>query len=722
VSTTRRPVTYCDIHQKTCSLTYGSAPCTAAVGTTGATKCFNTRATCQDLDNFAETTKTLRLVEPVQSVPFDWDAIPSLRRVSIKPAKLSYAGLLRGTSPLGVRGAVTIEVQDHTDGDSLTDPYLADRAYDPVTRGTFWGKWLARHQDWTDLQVDVVTAELDDDVLYDVDSGSISTDGWGRGLESVDGTITIAGGKLTYTKGAGDGTRPRIVKRFAVIPGVKYRITTSDLTGTSPRHEFWISTGENGEYFDAVTDYAVDDPTDEVFTSPLAYIYLTMRCGTGSTTGDTTQLEEIKLERVTSKTRTYFLEEVAGPDARGNVSLTCRDVLSRVGDKKVQVPRATEGTLDGALTSGATTVTIEVPGIDPDLTQYAQVTVPDTDGLLQIGDEIMRYSGRSDDSPTAGKIQFFSVTRGVYGTTAEAHDDGDKVQWGREWINSQPWEVVADILEYWGNVPSSWIDRTAWEAEHDRWMTPYDQISGALIDPTDVEEAVADVLASCPAYIWTDVEGQQVRFRAVRSPDEEIVRLDDTGAFLAGTPSRKVEIDEQVSRVEVFHNVVTYGEDLDEIANFREARVLLGDQFGQPRPRRVFSRWLKTDTQALQTARTVLLASNVLPVYITAEVGIRYVDQIGPGSIVRVDTRNLQDATGARAPALFLVVSAGENNDGTRLKLTMRTIGGFSGVSNYASDSIPDYATATADQKDENGFYADDDGRLAGSASPYKYA
>ena len=53
--TARRWLTFVEIDVSICSLTYGVAPCTAAVGVTGAQKCFNTLGSCQDRANYAES-------------------------------------------------------------------------------------------------------------------------------------------------------------------------------------------------------------------------------------------------------------------------------------------------------------------------------------------------------------------------------------------------------------------------------------------------------------------------------------------------------------------------------------------------------------------------------------------------------------------------------------------------------------------------------------------
>ena len=582
-----RPVSLCEIKQRVCSLAYGQGACTAAVGVTGQRKCFNTRTTCQDPANFDPTTKTLRLVEDVEGIPLEWGAIPSLKSFSISPTRLNIAGLTKGISPLGLRSAANIRVQDHRDGDTLTDPYVSERLYDPWERGTFWGKWLARHRDWSDIEVDLLTGDL-----------------------------------------------------------------------SQPLNEF--------------------------------------------------------------RRRTLFLEEVQGPDADGGVSISCRDVLSRLDGGKARAPRATDGTLNAGINNSATTLVVLIPGAVPDPTLYAQMGASDTTGLLRIGDEIIRFAGR-DDAWTSDPslVRFTGLTRGAYGTTAAAHDAGERVQWGYEWVDKKPFEIVRDLFVNFGGVPADWIDMDDWSAEHDRWLRIYDELTGFIIDPKDVDQVVGGILETVMASVWTDVEAKQLRFRAARPADEDIVEINDQSHILVDTMKRKVVMAEQVSSAEVWYGLQDALEDLDDPKAYRNARISFGPQFGLPRVRSIASRWLKTEGQAAITGSTLLQASGEPPIYITLELGIKDAGLVGPGTPVRLKTRILQDETGTVDEAMFVVTEAVEFK-GERVRLTMRSIGGFPGLSFWVDDMAPDWATANDSEKLDSGFWTEDDGTI-GADNPQSF-
>jgi hypothetical protein len=134
---------YIEIDINFCELTYGQAPCTAALGVTGETKCFNTRnrsADCQDPTNFTSGTKTVRFgLRDCGYLPPEIPCVPLLKSASVRNA------VLKPGESIGERATVTASFYNGRSGDALLDPYVADRDYNPFEQGTFWGKWRARN-------------------------------------------------------------------------------------------------------------------------------------------------------------------------------------------------------------------------------------------------------------------------------------------------------------------------------------------------------------------------------------------------------------------------------------------------------------------------------------------------------------------------------------------------------------------------------------------------
>jgi hypothetical protein len=151
----REPIQIVEIKQPRCSRTYGIAPCTA----TGSAdqKCFNTRSTCQvtsaylagtPLSLFFSSGKASEAT--VSGAPY---IIPSLINVSTSPTRINLAGSNPDAQGLGNRALCSITLQDHIHTDRLVDPYVDGRTYDPLLRGTFWAKWIARNKYRQNIQI-----------------------------------------------------------------------------------------------------------------------------------------------------------------------------------------------------------------------------------------------------------------------------------------------------------------------------------------------------------------------------------------------------------------------------------------------------------------------------------------------------------------------------------------------------------------------------------------
>jgi hypothetical protein len=154
-------VTIVQIDQPFCSREYGDGfavsphvGCQAILGETGTRKCFNTRITCQDPENYDPETLTLSFSRTQEGLEYLGYVIPSLDSVRITPLKINIGAMDRNLSPFGQREVVSLTFADHQHSDLRVDKYRLERhdgtadqggAYDPHERGTFWTKWLARN-------------------------------------------------------------------------------------------------------------------------------------------------------------------------------------------------------------------------------------------------------------------------------------------------------------------------------------------------------------------------------------------------------------------------------------------------------------------------------------------------------------------------------------------------------------------------------------------------
>lgn len=569
-----RPITIVEMRPRRCALTYGEGACPAVLGVTGAAKCYNTRKTCQAIEAFDEFTQALQFSDNVDDVPPHWNIIPSLRGVNVKPTKLNVAGLSASAGALGLRATVSLTFADHPDGDTLTDPYVAERGYDPSSQGTFWGKWLARNDDWQDIEITV-----------------------------LDG---VAGQPL------------------------------------------------------------------EDFTS-----------------------------------RTYLFESVDGPDASGTVTVTGRDILSRADDRKAQAPRPSTGTLLAAINASAGTITLT----------GALATDYPAPGAVRIGREIITFTGSSFSS---GITTLTGCSRGQHGTTAASHAAEATAQTCLVYTDWPPHEIITNLLTVHAGIPSIWIPFGEWSAEADRWLQPYNELSAVISQPTGVTTLLGELAESCMLYLWVDEKAQRIRLRAVRPPEGGVRPLTDEGHILAGSMSRTTDMDQQVSACEVYHGLIDPTENVDEPRNYQAVRLVVGEQFGLPRVRRIFSRWLKTGLQASLTAQTLLRQASAIPVTVGLRVGFKDMD-IQTGDVVRLATRIVQDAEGRPLEALYQVIEARESQ-GESLALTLQSYGTFPAASYWMADDAPVHGSASPEEREAGCWWADEDGLISGNPSSYVWA
>lgn len=159
-----KPLIALEIDLDFCELEFGATNAAGTCPASGSRRgaCFNTRATCPVIASYQPAPKTWRFFSH-RHLPTNLAGFPNLRAASVAPPKLTPGG-----SPLGVGAEATITLQDSTDSDIQTDPYLADRQaldpdYSPENLGTLLGKFRARNKFYTGRPARLVEYWIDDD-------------------------------------------------------------------------------------------------------------------------------------------------------------------------------------------------------------------------------------------------------------------------------------------------------------------------------------------------------------------------------------------------------------------------------------------------------------------------------------------------------------------------------------------------------------------------------
>lgn len=169
-----------------CSLTYGAGACTAALGTTGVRKCYNTYFTCQSKDNFDREVRTLRFAKNQNGIPRSDRVYPALQSVSTNPTEINLGGVNDRLGSLGKRARISVKLKDFTDSDIWFDDYQSERVdgtaqtdesgYNPQERGTFFGKLRRRFPYYVGRALRVKEGYVSDKLIMPVLSGYVWVD------------------------------------------------------------------------------------------------------------------------------------------------------------------------------------------------------------------------------------------------------------------------------------------------------------------------------------------------------------------------------------------------------------------------------------------------------------------------------------------------------------------------------------------------------------------
>lgn len=409
-------------------------------------------------------------------------------------------------------------------------------------------------------------------------------------------------------------------------------------------------------------------------------------------------------------TRTYLIDKIDGPDSSGRVQITAKDVLKLADNDKAQAPRPSTGELVvdyGEEDTGH----LRVTGA-----QAADYPAP---GTVRINDELMRYGSVSQLSET--EIHLFDIVRATDGSELDSHSAGDRVQICLRYENVRVDNLAYEWLTQYGDVPAGWIDKPEWEAEAELWLQQFD-LTGLITEPTGVTDLLSEVTEQCLFFIWWDEREQKIRLEATKPPVFQLVRkINDYANIIADSAQLSQDPQGRVSQVWVYWGQRDPTEDLEKESNFRRLRVRADleaeghTQYGEQRIRKIYSRWLRSDAQAINVTARLLSRYRNNPRYATISVDAKDRD-MWTGDVVDMLHHGVVDDTGAPLETRYQILSAEETVPGHsaeyRLEVFEYSINYRIGL--WMAGDAPTYEAATDQQRFTGAWWADDEGKVGG--------
>ena len=237
-------------------------------------------------------------------------------------------------------------------------------------------------------------------------------------------------------------------------------------------------------------------------------------------------------------------------------------------------------------------------------------------GTVRINNEVIRYTGVS--AQTNGIVRLSGLTRGSDNTIAAQHDQGDKVQICVRYTNETPDNITSDILRNGATVAPQFFNTDLARAEREQFLAAY-RLSALITEPTSAARLLSELQAQVGFYIWWDERQSLINFKAIRGFDEQVPLITDSVNFIENSFSVSDMPRNRISQVWFNYGLRSPVSRLDETASYRQVFVQADlpseteEQYGEPSIRQIFSRWIESAALALGTASRIVVRYSTIP-------------------------------------------------------------------------------------------------------------
>lgn len=718
----REPIQIVHLCLPKCSNTHGTAPCTATQ--TGDAKCFNTRATCNDIANYrshpegglatpdlikrdeetiasGDLTRTADLflaidirfpITPSGTIWEQGGSADNAAYLGITGSNLVFrAG--DGTASAPANAAKITTPFSNVAGKSLTLLAEIDVSANSVTLWAFDTVLLSL------TQLGTATASGSFTTWAGTDGGAIGLDGGsniatGEDGGNFNGVITevrfydstaaladMAEDDFRLDLYFGRKQQAKPTDAITVFPMVTSISTVGSKINIAGGNKSFEPLGnratvdidmDDGLSSDVLVDEYLADRTYDPLLRSTFWLKLWHRQKYGKLGALLRVFEGYAGDALADmNTRSYLLERINFP-SNGRVSLHCRDVLTRSELNKAQAPVASPGVLTADIDTVATSIT---------LTGMTSEDYP-ASGSIRIGKEVMAYSSFVDNGDDT--FTFTISARNTEGTVAEDHEIDDSVQLCLRYTAQRVDDVLQDLLSTYANIEYQYMDLVGWESEVTSFLSAY-TLTTLITEPVEVKKLIGEIMEQCSFYMWWDERDQIIKLAAIRGLTVLPSTLNDDKHFLADSVSIRELPDERLSQVWFYYNQANPTEKLNERPNYKNVFVSANleaegqSQYRQRQIREIFSRWIPTEAQAIQTSSRLINRYEDVPVEITFALDSKDRTFWISDTFI-VDHHKFVDARGQkRTDRIFVITSAEEMHLAGLIKYVARdaTLSGF---------------------------------------------
>jgi hypothetical protein len=276
-------------------------------------------------------------------------------------------------------------------------------------------------------------------------------------------------------------------------------------------------------------------------------------------------------------TRHFVVENTAGPSFGAKYTIVAKDVLKLADGDRAQAPVLSNGFLVSDITDSATSATLSPSGIGDD--EYP------ASGHVAIGGEEIASFTRSGDVLT--------ITRGQLGTTAAAHETGDRVQLVLRYVGEDPADIIRDLLVTYAGVPSSYIPLSAWQTETDSFLQRL--YTATIPEPVSVNRLISELVEQAALAVWWEPLTELIRLQVLRAISTDAVTFDQD-SIIENSAQVGEQPNKRLSQIWTYFGQRNSLRPIDEPDNFRSV-ALTADleaetEYGRASIKKIFSRWI----------------------------------------------------------------------------------------------------------------------------------
>lgn len=407
-----------------------------------------------------------------------------------------------------------------------------------------------------------------------------------------------------------------------------------------------------------------------------------------------------------SRTRTYFIDRMEGPDAKGRVRIVGKDALRFADADKSKAPAVSKGLLDADLDENATSLTLVPVGITS--------TYPNT-GTVRVDDEIILYSGIDGDT-------LMNLVRGGEGSAPDTHDAASKVQLCLRYTSASVPFILNDLFVNFSGLDAAYIPLTDWEQENATWLGSFTS-TVLLTEPKGVKELLQEIIESTGCDLWWDDIDAKVRFKVRARPLPTALPpvLNEFEHFLAGSITVKDLPKERISQVVMYLAPTGVAIELKPEA-FRTVSIQVDttgegvNAYGTSNSRTILNRWVSSLPLADEISIRLLKRYRSTPRKLTFQLDAKDA-ALKTGDLVDISSRLIQGVDGAPMLIRCLVMECREVKGGSHYEYTVMQAEDAEGTAVLiAPDGTPVWTLASAEQKATYMYISNDAGLMSDGA------